>query len=104
MCASRSRAKALLRHAVPSGDAAEIFDRAITLFVEALERARVAETSRPRARRPFRKTQVGRATFRRYGVTCGDATHGPWRNPASSVRLRQPGNRSTACGRPAERH
>ena len=48
MCASRSRAKALLRHAVPSGDAAEIFDRAITLLVEALERRRFAETSRPR--------------------------------------------------------
>ena len=28
------RAQALLRHAVPSGDAAEIFDRAITLLVE----------------------------------------------------------------------
>jgi len=42
------RAQALLRHAVPSGDAAEIFDRAITLLVEALERRRFAETSRPR--------------------------------------------------------
>ena len=55
MCASRSRAKALLRHAVPSGDAAEIFDRAITLFVEALERARVAETSRPPGPAPVSK-------------------------------------------------
>ena len=42
------RAQALLRHAVPSGDAAEIFDRAITLLVENLERKRFAETSRPR--------------------------------------------------------
>jgi hypothetical protein len=32
------RAQALLRHAVPSGDAAEIFDRALTLLVEDLER------------------------------------------------------------------
>ena len=42
------RAQALLRHALPSGDAAEIFDRAITLLVEKLERRRFAETSRPR--------------------------------------------------------
>jgi len=42
------QAQTLLRHAVPSGDAAEIFDRAITLLVEALERRRFAETSRPR--------------------------------------------------------
>ena len=42
------RAQALLRHAVPSGDAAEIFDRAITLLVEGLERQRFAETARPR--------------------------------------------------------
>jgi 5-methylcytosine-specific restriction endonuclease McrA len=42
------RAQALLRHTLPSGDAAEIFDRAITLLVEALERRRFAETSRPR--------------------------------------------------------
>jgi len=40
------RVQALLRHAVPSGDAAEIFDRAITLLAEALERRRFAETSR----------------------------------------------------------
>ena len=42
------RAQALLRHAVPSGDAAEIFDRALTLLVSELERRRFAETSRPR--------------------------------------------------------
>jgi hypothetical protein len=30
------RARALLRHALPFGDAAEIFDRAITLLVEEL--------------------------------------------------------------------
>src|SRR4030095_7184775 len=43
------RAQALLRHAVPSGDAAEIFDRAITLLIERLERERCAATARPRA-------------------------------------------------------
>ena len=46
------RAQALLRHAVPSGDAAEIFDRAVTLLVEQLERQRFAETERPRAYTP----------------------------------------------------
>jgi len=46
------RAQALLRHAVPSGDAAEIFDRAIALLVEELERRRFAETSRPRVSAP----------------------------------------------------
>jgi hypothetical protein len=46
------RAQALLRHAVPSGDAAEIFDRAITLLVEEMERRRFAETSRPRVSAP----------------------------------------------------
>ena len=46
------RAQALLRHAVPSGDAAEIVDRALTLLVEDLERKRFAETSRPRTSKP----------------------------------------------------
>jgi hypothetical protein len=42
------RAQALLRHAVPSGDAAEIFDRAITLLVEITERHKAAQVARPR--------------------------------------------------------
>jgi len=46
------RAQALLRHVVPSGDAGEIFDRAITLLVEELDRRRFAETSRPRVATP----------------------------------------------------
>ena len=45
------RAQALLRHAVPSGDAAEIFDRALTMLVEDLERRKAAQVSRPRATR-----------------------------------------------------
>ena len=45
------RAQALLRHAVPSGDAAEIFDRAITLLVESAERQKAAQVARPRATR-----------------------------------------------------
>jgi hypothetical protein len=42
------RAQALLTHAVPSGDPAEIFDRAVTLLVERLEHQRFAQTARPR--------------------------------------------------------
>ncbi len=43
------RAQSLLRHAVPSGDAAEIFDRAITLLVEKVERQKAALVARPRS-------------------------------------------------------
>ena len=45
------RAQALLRHAMPSGDAAEIFDRAITLLVSHLERRKAAQVTRPRPAR-----------------------------------------------------
>jgi 5-methylcytosine-specific restriction endonuclease McrA len=47
------RARDLLRHSIPNGDAAAIVDRALTLLVEQLERTKVGLTSRPRrARRP----------------------------------------------------
>ena len=46
------RAQALLRHAVPTADAAEIIDRALTLLVDHLERRRFAETSRPGVGQP----------------------------------------------------
>ena len=42
------RVQALARHTIPSGDAAEIFDRALTLLLRELERRRCAETSSPR--------------------------------------------------------
>jgi hypothetical protein len=42
-------AQALLRHQVPSGDVAEIFDRALTLLLAELRKARHAATSRPRS-------------------------------------------------------
>ena len=70
------RAQALLRHALPSGDAAEIFDRAITLLVERLERQRFAETARPRASRPSTERSrhipatVRRAVSRRDSGRC----------------------------------
>jgi hypothetical protein len=42
------RAQDLLRHAVPDGDAALIFERAITLLVTQLERTKTGATERPR--------------------------------------------------------
>ncbi len=41
------RAQDLLRHVVPTGDTAAIFDRALTLLVVELERAKLAATDRP---------------------------------------------------------
>jgi hypothetical protein len=42
------RARALLRHQIPSGDLAEIVDRAMTLLLAELDRKRCAGTERPR--------------------------------------------------------
>jgi len=42
------RAQDLLGHAVPSGNLAEVFDRALTLLVADLERKKLAATKRPR--------------------------------------------------------
>ena len=42
------RVQDLIRHVIPTGDVAEIFDRALTLLLADLERRRYAETSRAR--------------------------------------------------------
>jgi hypothetical protein len=42
------RAQNLLRHAIPDGDVAAVFDRALTLLVEDLERRKLAAAARPR--------------------------------------------------------
>jgi 5-methylcytosine-specific restriction endonuclease McrA len=42
------RAQDLLRQSVPNGDPAEIFDRALTMLVEKLERTKFAAARRPR--------------------------------------------------------
>jgi hypothetical protein len=44
-------AQDLLRHAVPSGDAAEIFDRALTALLEQTTRRKLSATNRPRPAR-----------------------------------------------------
>ena len=46
------RAQDLLRHAVPDGDPAIIFDRALTLLLTQLERSKTGATDRPRPAGP----------------------------------------------------
>lgn len=70
------RAQDLMRHAVPNGDPAEIFDRALTLLVVHLERTKLASARRPR---PAQTTAVDsrhipasvrRAVWARDGARC----------------------------------
>jgi hypothetical protein len=56
------RAQNLLRHQIPSGNPAEVFERALTLLLEHLERTKLAATKRPRAKRaghPRRRPESG---------------------------------------------
>jgi 5-methylcytosine-specific restriction endonuclease McrA len=46
------RAQDLLRHSIPSGDPAAIFERALTLLLDDLEKRKLAAASRPHAGRP----------------------------------------------------
>jgi len=48
------KAQDLLRHSIPNGDPAAIIDRALTLLVDLLERAKIAKTQRPRRSRAAR--------------------------------------------------
>jgi 5-methylcytosine-specific restriction endonuclease McrA len=73
------RVQDLLRHAVPDGDPAEIFDRALTLLVEHLERTKLASVKRPRPSRPtvaesrHIPSAVKRAVWERDGRRCAFA-------------------------------
>ena len=69
------RAKELLAHAVPSGDVAEVLDRALDALIVTLERRQCAATERPRARRSAAKgrcipAEVKREVTRRDGGRC----------------------------------
>jgi hypothetical protein len=77
------RAQDLLRHSIPNGDPAAIFDRALTLLLTDLERAKLAATARPRAARAASSgsrhipAAVRRAVWKRDGGQCAFAgTHG----------------------------
>jgi hypothetical protein len=50
-CEKLRLAQDMLRHAVPTGDTAEIIDRALTVLLEDLARRKFAATDRPRASR-----------------------------------------------------
>ena len=70
------RVQDLLRHQIPSGDPAAIFDRALTMLLEELERKRLAVTARPRAVKPTDThgrhvpAAVRRAVWTRDGGRC----------------------------------
>ena len=79
------RAQDLLRHAIPNGDPAAIFDRALTLLVEQLEKQKCAATPQPRppagakpgsrripagVRREVWKRDEGRCAFVGLGGRC----------------------------------
>ena len=53
-CEKLRQAQDLLRHAVPTGDPAEIIDRALTLLLKDLARRKFAATDRPQAGRGTR--------------------------------------------------
>ena len=60
------RARDLLRHVIPNGDPAAILDRALTVLVEQLEKAKISLTRRPRrsAARSSRSRRVPAAVRR----------------------------------------
>jgi hypothetical protein len=82
------RVQALLRREIPDGDPAAIFDRALSLLLEKVERAKVGAAAKPRTPRPIRPgtdwqvrtpilaprdipRHVQRAAWRRDGGQCG---------------------------------
>ena len=70
------RVQDLLRHAVPSGDPAVIFERALGLLLDQLERARFAKATRPREAHPGKAgsrhvpASVKRQVWERDGGRC----------------------------------
>jgi HNH endonuclease len=70
------RVQDLLRHRVPKGDPAVIFDRALTVLLETLERQKLAATDRPRSAQPSAKhlryipAVVRRTVWARDGGRC----------------------------------
>jgi 5-methylcytosine-specific restriction endonuclease McrA len=76
-CEMLDRAKGLLRHAVPSGDTAEIVRRALQALLEKLERQKFAATQQPRlghraakAGSRYVPAEVKRAVWIRDGGRC----------------------------------
>jgi 5-methylcytosine-specific restriction endonuclease McrA len=55
----------LLRHSVPDGNPAEIFDKALTMLLAHLQRTKIAAAERPRAQAPPSKSRHIPATVKR---------------------------------------
>jgi hypothetical protein len=77
------RAQDLLRHSIPEGDPAAVFDRALTLLLSDLERAKLAAAERPRRSRASAAgsrhipAAVRREVWKRDGGQCAFVgTHG----------------------------
>jgi hypothetical protein len=70
------RVQDLLRHAIPDGDPAAIFDRALTVLIDDVARTKLAATDRPRRSRPTAPgsrhipAAVKRAVWARDGGQC----------------------------------
>ena len=69
------RAQELLAHAVPSGDVAQVLDRALDALIHELERRRLAATDQPRSRRSsangrYIPAEVKRKVAERDGEQC----------------------------------
>jgi HNH endonuclease len=66
-----------MRHSIPDGDPAAIFDRALTLLLEDLAKTKFAAANRPRAGREATRgsrhipAAIRREVWRRDGGTCG---------------------------------
>jgi hypothetical protein len=81
-CEKLRLAQDMLRHAVPSGDLAEIFDRALTALIEDLGKKKFGKTVRPRrSRGPAPGSRhiaaaVRRAVWKRDGGRCAFAGGG----------------------------
>ena len=73
------RLQALLRREIPSGDPGAIFDRAVTLLLEKVEKAKLGATTKPRPIRPgtdrntsrHMPNESKRVAWRRDGGQCG---------------------------------
>lgn len=81
--ATLRRAQDLLRHGISNGDAGAIFERALTLLVEDLEKKKLAATDRPRVARQAKSDSrhvpaaVKREVWTRDGERCAFiGTHG----------------------------
>ena len=75
-CEKLRRAQDLLRHSIPDGDPAKVFDRALTALLDDLTRGKFAATAKPRAGHAPREAsrhipaEVRRAVAARDGASC----------------------------------